>query len=165
LWPAAVAAGIKAGDWGLVGNAVPVQALAVDLQGKPRAGIALEVRGVARTMTSSRERMVGAFYAYDNHTETKDLGTLCSGKSDDHGLLTCDAKLRDAGNIDLVVTAKDGDGNVSTASSSVWVTREDELWFGGENTDRIDVLPEKTAYEPGDTARFQVRMPFRFATA
>jgi uncharacterized protein YfaS (alpha-2-macroglobulin family) len=169
LWPAAVVAGIKSGQWVSVGNTVPVKALAVDLQGKPRAGVALDVHGFARITTSSRKRMVGGFYAYDNHTETKDLGSLCSGKSDDHGLLTCDAKLRDAGNIDLVVTAKDGDGdgdgNASTASSSVWVTREDELWFGGENTDRIDVLPEKTAYEPGETARFQVRMPFRFATA
>ncbi|MDP9158432.1 MAG: MG2 domain-containing protein [Pseudomonadota bacterium] len=165
LWPAAVAAGIKAGDWVSVGNAVPVQALAVDLQGKPRAGVALEIRGVARTMTSSRKRMVGGFYAYDNHTEIKDLGTLCSGKSDDHGLLSCDAKLKEAGNVDLIAIAKDGDGRVANATTSVWVTREDQLWFGGENTDRIDVLPEKTSYEPGETARFQVRMPFRFATA
>ncbi|MEW6341489.1 MAG: MG2 domain-containing protein [Pseudomonadota bacterium] len=165
LWPAAVVAGIKSGQWVSVGNTVPVKALAVDLQGKPRAGVALDVHGYARITTTSRKRMVGGFYAYDNHTETKDLGSLCSGTSDDHGLLACDAKLRDAGNIDLVVTAKDGDGNVSTASSSVWVTREDELWFGGENTDRIDVLPEKPSYEPGETARFQVRMPFRFATA
>ncbi|WP_175772257.1 MG2 domain-containing protein [Paraburkholderia phenazinium] len=165
LWPAAVVAGIKSGQWVSVGNTVPVKALAVDLQGRPRAGVALDVHGYARITTTARKRMVGGFYAYDNHTETKDLGSLCSGKSDDHGLLACDAKLRDAGNIDLVVTAKDGDGNVSTASSSVWVTREDELWFGGENTDRIDVLPEKPSYEPGETARFQVRMPFRFATA
>ncbi|WP_213778409.1 Ig-like domain-containing alpha-2-macroglobulin family protein [Caballeronia sp. dw_276] len=165
LWPAEVAAGIKAGDWVSVGNAVPVQALAVDLQGKPRAGVALEIRGVARTMTSSRKRMVGGFYAYDNHTETKDLGTLCSGKSDDHGLLSCDAKLKEAGNVDLIAIAKDGEGRVANATTSVWVTREDQLWFGGENTDRIDVLPEKTSYEPGETARFQVRMPFRFATA
>lgn len=165
LWPAEVAVGIKAGDWVSVGSAVPVQALAVDLQGKPRAGVALEIRGVARTMTSSRKRMVGGFYAYDNHTETKDLGTLCSGKSDDHGLLSCDAKLKEAGNVDLIAVAKDGDGRVANATTSVWVTREDQLWFGGENTDRIDVLPEKTSYEPGETARFQVRMPFRFATA
>ncbi len=165
LWPAAVVAGIKSGQWVSVGNTVPVKALAVDLQGKPRAGVALDVHGIARITTTSRKRMVGGFYAYDNHTETKNLGSLCSGKSDEHGLLSCDASLREAGNIDLVVTAKDGDGNVSTATTSVWVTREDELWFGGENTDRIDVLPEKTTYEPGETARFQVRMPFRFATA
>lgn len=165
LWPSAVVAGVKSGQWVSVGHTVPVQALAVDLQGKPRAGVPLEVRGIARITISTRKRMVGGFYAYDNRTETKDLGTLCSGKSDDHGLLRCDAKLKEAGNVDLVVTAKDGDGNPSTATTSVWVTREDELWFGGEDTDRIDVLPEKSAYQPGETARFQVRMPFRFATA
>ncbi|CAN7621278.1 MG2 domain-containing protein [Trinickia sp. LjRoot230] len=165
LWPAAVVAGVNSGQWVSVGNTVPVKALAVDLQGKPRADVPLEVRGIARITISSRKRMVGGFYAYDNRTETKDLGTLCSGKSDDHGLLRCDAKLKEAGNVDLIVTAKDGDGNVSSATTSVWVTREEDLWFGGENTDRIDVLPEKASYEPGETARFQVRMPFRFATA
>lgn len=165
LWPAAVVAGIKSGRWVSVGKSVPVTALALDLQGKPHAGVKLEVRGVAKITTTSRKRMVGGFYAYDNHTETRDLGTLCSGTSDDHGLLTCDAKLKEAGNIDLVATARDGDGHAATATTSVWVTREDELWFGSENTDRIDVLPEKTSYEPGETARFQVRMPFRFATA
>ncbi|MEI6000597.1 alpha-2-macroglobulin [Paraburkholderia bengalensis] len=165
LWPAAVVAGVKSGQWVSVGNAVPVKALAVDLQGRPRANVPLDVRGIARMTISTRKRMVGGFYAYDNHTETKDLGTLCSGKSDDHGLMTCDAKLKEAGNVDLVVTAKDGEGHASTATTSVWVTREEDLWFGGDNTDRIDVLPEKSAYEPGETARFQVRMPFRFATA
>ncbi|HWT34834.1 MAG TPA: MG2 domain-containing protein, partial [Paraburkholderia sp.] len=165
LWPAAVVAGVKSGQWVSVGNTVPVKALAVDLQGKPRAGVPLDVHGIARITITSRKRMVGGFYAYDNHTETKDLGTLCSGKSDDHGLMSCDATLKEAGNVDLVVTAKDGDGHASTATTSVWVTREEDLWFGGENTDRIDVLPEKSAYEPGETARFQVRMPFRFATA
>ena len=29
----------------------------------------------------------------------------------------------------------------------------------------MDVLPEKKSYQPGETAKFQVRMPFRFATA
>ncbi|WP_322102745.1 alpha-2-macroglobulin family protein [Paraburkholderia sp. J41] len=165
LWPAAVVAGIKSGRWVSVGKSVPVTALALDLQGKPRAGVKLEVRGIAKITTTSRKRMVGGFYAYDNHTETKDLGTLCSGASDDHGQLVCDAKLGVAGNIDLVATARDGDNHASTATTSVWVTQQDELWFGSENTDRIDVLPEKTHYEPGETARFQVRMPFRFATA
>ncbi|MDB5848019.1 MAG: alpha-2-macroglobulin, partial [Rhodoferax sp.] len=48
---------------------------------------------------------------------------------------------------------------------SVRVTRQGELWFGGQDHDRIDVLAEKKSYQPGDTAKFQVRMPFRFATA
>ncbi len=31
--------------------------------------------------------------------------------------------------------------------------------------DRMDLLPEQKSYEAGETARFQVRMPFREATA
>src|SRR5581483_10748116 len=31
--------------------------------------------------------------------------------------------------------------------------------------DRMDLIPEKKRYEPGETAVFQVRMPFRTATA
>ncbi|MDO8373130.1 MAG: alpha-2-macroglobulin family protein, partial [Polaromonas sp.] len=57
------------------------------------------------------------------------------------------------------------DGHTIQAASSVYVTKQGELWFGGENHDRMDVLPEKKSYQPGETAKFQVRMPFRFATA
>ncbi len=45
------------------------------------------------------------------------------------------------------------------------MTQQGELWFGGEDNDRIDVLPEKKSYQPGEVAKFQVRSPFRFATA
>src|SRR5438034_4792992 len=41
----------------------------------------------------------------------------------------------------------------------------DDWWFGGDNGDRMDVVPEQQAYKAGDIARFQVRMPFRKATA
>ena len=37
-------------------------------------GIPFDKR-IARLITSSRKRMVGGFYAYDNHTEIRDLGT------------------------------------------------------------------------------------------
>ena len=90
---------------------------------------------------------------------------MCSGKSDARGLLLCETKLGEAGKVELIVTAKDKDGNTIQATSSVYVTKQGELWFGGENHDRMDVLPEKKSYQPGDMAKFQVRMPFRFATA
>jgi hypothetical protein len=52
--------------------------------------VPLEVQAVARITTSSRKRMVGGFYSYDNRTETKDLGTVCTGTSDARGLLLCE---------------------------------------------------------------------------
>ncbi len=165
LWPAAVIAGIKTEGWVSSGQKIKFQALALGLDGKAAPGVALSVKAVARIVTTSRKRMVGGFYTYDNKTTIKDLGQVCSGKSDSRGLLLCDTQLSDAGEVELVVTAKDPDGNPFEAASSVYVTRQGELWFGGENNDRMDVLPEKKSYQPGEVAKFQVRMPFRFATA
>jgi alpha-2-macroglobulin len=165
LWPANVIAGIKTEGWVSSGQAMKFRALALDLNGKPQEGVSMDVRATARITTSTRKRMVGGFYTYDNKTTTKDLGSVCSGKSDSRGLLLCDTEIDEAGEVELVVTAKDGSGNSIQAASSVYVTKQGELWFGGENTDRIDLLPEKKSYQPGETARFQVRMPFRYATA
>lgn len=165
LWPAAVVAGIKTEGWASSSQQVRFQALALSLDGQPAAGVALDVKATARVTTTSRKRMVGGFYTYDNKTELKELGSVCSGKSDARGLLLCETKIGEPGEVELVVTATDAQGHTIQSGASVWVTRQGELWFGGENHDRIDVLPEKKAYQPGETARLQVRMPFRHATA
>jgi len=165
LWPAGVVAGIKAQDWVSAQDKTAFQALALQHDGKPAANVSLKVQAIARITTSSRKRMVGGFYSYDNQTTTKDLGTVCSGKSDARGLLLCNARIDEPGQVELVVVASDKDGNTSEAAASIWVTRKGEMWFGGEDHDRIDLLPEKKSYQPGETAKFQVRMPFRFATA
>ncbi len=165
LWPAAVLAGIRAEGWVSASQAIQLQALALDLNGKPQANVPLDVKAIARITTTSRKRMVGGFYTYDNRTDTKDLGTVCTGTSDARGLLVCNAKLTQPGEIELVVSARDAQGRLAQAASTVWVTRQGELWFGGDNHDRMDVLPEKRQYAVGDTVRLQVRMPFRRATA
>ncbi|MFM9921806.1 MG2 domain-containing protein [Variovorax sp. H27-G14] len=165
LWPASVIAGIKTEGWVSTSQKLKFQALALDLTGKPQAGVTLNVRAVARITTTSRKRMVGGFYTYDNKTETKDIGTVCSGKSDSRGLLLCESELKEAGEVELIASATDSDGREAKAVSSVYVTKQGELWFGGEDNDRIDVLPEKKSYQPGEVAKFQVRSPFRFATA
>ena len=165
LWPASVIAGIKTEGWVSTSQKLKFQALALDLTGKPQAGVTLNVRAVARITTTSRKRMVGGFYTYDNKTETKDIGTVCSGKSDSRGLLLCESELKEAGEVELIASATDSEGREAKAVSSVYVTRQGELWFGGEDNDRIDVLPEKKSYQPGEVAKFQVRSPFRFATA
>jgi uncharacterized protein YfaS (alpha-2-macroglobulin family) len=165
LWPSAVVLGLKTGSWASNRGQVKFQALALDTAGKPIKGQKVEVRGRLAQVISTRKRMVGGFYAYDNRTETKELGVLCSGSTDDRGLLLCDAALDSAGQVELIAQAKDGNGHLAQAASSVWVTKQGELWFAQDNDDRIDVLPEKKSYQPGETAKLQVRMPFREATA
>ena len=86
LWPSAVVLGIKAGSWASNRGKVKFTALVLDTAGKPLKGQSVEVRGRLAQVISTRKRLVGGFYAYDNHTEVKDLGALCSGSTDDRGL-------------------------------------------------------------------------------
>lgn len=165
LWPSAVVVGLRTGNWVSVKKKLTLTAVTLNTAGQPQAGVPVEIRGLARKTNSHRKRMVGGFYAYENDESKQDLGKLCSGKSDQHGMFTCDTELSEAGNVELIASAKDGNGNVAAARSSVWVTGRGEVWFDGENQDRIDILPEKKNYQPGETANFQVRMPFRYATA
>ncbi|MEP6876917.1 MAG: MG2 domain-containing protein, partial [Burkholderiales bacterium] len=143
LWPSAVVLGVKTGSWASSRGKVKFTALALDTAAKPIKGQSIEVRGRLSQTISTRKRMVGGFYAYDNRTEVKDLGALCSGTTDERGLLLCEAELNTAGQVELIANAKDAAGNPVQAASSVWVTKQGELWFAQDNDDRIDVLPEK----------------------
>ena len=67
--------------------------------------------------------MVGGFYTYDNKTDVKDIGTVCTGKSDARGLLLCEAELKQPGQVELIASATDKDGRDSRAASSVYVTQ------------------------------------------
>ncbi|WP_047249411.1 alpha-2-macroglobulin family protein [Chromobacterium subtsugae] len=165
LWPSAVQVGISVDSWITAGRALQMKAVALDTAGKPLAGKDIKVTLREHRYLSSRKRLVGGFYAWDHNEETDDKGKVCSGTTDGRGLIYCELNLKDAGDMELIAEAKDEQGNIARSSQSVWVSQHDELWFDVDNNDRIDVLPEKTSYAPGETARFQVRMPFRKATA
>jgi len=165
LWPSAVVVGVKASSWASARGRAQFSVVVLDTSGKPVKGQAVSVRGRVTQVITTRKRLVGGFYAYDNRTEVKELGKLCSGSSDERGLVLCDANLESAGQVDLIALASDAQGHPAEAAASVWITKQGELWFAQDNDDRIDVLPEKKRYEPGETARLQVRMPFREASA
>ncbi len=137
----------------------------VDLKGKPVPGTAVKVDLFQRNVFTHRKRLVGGFYAYDHVTEIKRLASsLCEGKTDAHGLLICEVPSPVSGSVILQATAQDAEGKNSIVHREVWVAEKGEWWFDVKDTDRIDLLPEKKRYEPGDVAKLQVRMPFREAT-
>ncbi|MGB3288109.1 MAG: MG2 domain-containing protein, partial [Burkholderiaceae bacterium] len=165
VWPAAIQAGIRAGSWVEAGTATTVRGLALSTAGQPQAGVAMTITALARSTYSTRKRLVGGFYSYDNHVQLRDLGTVCKGTTNADGVLECPVQLKDAGAIQLRATASDAQGRTSAAEATVWVTGAGELWFGGRDDDRMDIIPERKNWKPGETAQFQVRMPFRHATA
>jgi uncharacterized protein YfaS (alpha-2-macroglobulin family) len=165
LWPSAVVLGVRTDRWVSVKQSLPTQVLALDTAGKPIAQQQVSLRAVLHKVQSTRRRLVGGFYAYDNQRADEELGEVCNGRTDARGLLLCDVNIKVSGDVELIASATDAGGHVARAAATAWITRQGETWFGGENDDRMDVIPEQRSYEPGQTARFQVRMPFRHATA
>lgn len=166
LWPAAVVLGMHIPDWLGGVDKGRVDLVALDLEGKPVAGQEIRVLAKRRVSYSHRRRIVGGFYAYENRDEFTDLGSVCNGRTDARGMLRCQPALKGPGEILLLAETSDAQGNSARSGNSVWVDGEGgDTWFAAGNQDRIDVIPEKPGYQPGDTARFQVRTPFREATA
>lgn len=165
IYPAAVQLGIKTDGWLMKQDDLRLRLVALDVDGKPIEGQRVEIALYSRQILTARRRLIGGFYAYDNQVKTTKLSASCSATTDAQGLALCKVDPGTSGEIYAVATTTDRDGNVARAVRSVWLAGDEDWWFGGDNGDRMDVVAEQQSYKAGETARFQVRMPFRHATA
>ncbi len=165
LNPSAVRLGIKTDGWLMRDTDLRLKFAALGVDGVAKRGQRIDVALYSRETITARRRLIGGFYAYDNQEKVTKLGAGCVTTTDGKGLAECTVDAGISGNVTVVASTTDADGNVSRAVKSVWLAGEDEWWFGGDNGDRMDVIPEAKSYRAGETAKFQVRMPFRSATA
>ncbi|HEY3277538.1 MAG TPA: MG2 domain-containing protein [Syntrophorhabdaceae bacterium] len=163
LFPAAVLAGVEA-EAGETQGMIRIKLLSLDLKGKPLAGTHMKADLLSSSYYSHRTRLVGGFYSYQNVKEVKKIGPACEGTTDKNGMVRCEVKSPVSGQVIVRASGADGHGNRSFTHDSVFVPGKDEWWFDQGGSDRIDLIPEKKRYEPGETASFQVRMPMREAT-
>jgi uncharacterized protein YfaS (alpha-2-macroglobulin family) len=163
LWPSALAVGLKTGDW-MSKDKLRFQVAVAALDGKPAAGVTATVDFFRRDTYSHRRRLVGGFYAYESVSEIKRTGGGCSGATDARGLLLCEVPAPGEGNIVVRARAHDAEGRPTVTWQDVYVAGKRETWFDVSDNDRIDLLPAKPRFEPGEEARFQLRSPFREAT-
>ena len=165
IYASAVQLGVRTDGWLMKQDDLRLRFVALDTDGKPLKNQTISVALYSRQILTARRRLIGGFYAYDNQMRTTKLDATCTATTDAQGLAQCSVDPGVSGEVYVVATSADADGNVARAVRSVWLAGDDAWWFGGDNGDRMDVVPERTAYKAGDTARFQVRMPFRSATA
>ncbi len=165
LWNSKVLVGIKPDSWALSKDFFKFTVVALNLSGKTIPNARVKVELFQKLHYSHRKRLIGGYYAYEHVTEIKRLGNICEGLTDLNGLLLCEAQSSVSGNVIIQAQTFDEYGNKSTTHHEIWVSGKDDWWFDVSDNDRIDLLPEKRRYEPGETAKFQVRMPFREATA
>ncbi|MCX5918230.1 MAG: MG2 domain-containing protein [Deltaproteobacteria bacterium] len=165
LWPSRYLIGIKPDSWAVSKDTFKFHVAVLDLRGKPVAGARVKTEIFQRKIFTHRKRIAGGFYSYDHTEETQKVASLCSGKTDSKGLLICETRSPVSGNLIVQAQTADPSGLRAAAQQEIWVAEKDDWWFAAGDHDRIDLLPERKRYEPGETAVFQVRMPFREATA
>ncbi|MDF0488093.1 MG2 domain-containing protein [Sphingomonas sp. H39-1-10] len=165
IFPSAVQLGIKTDGWLMKQDDLRLRFVALTTEGKPLANQKVSVALYSRKILTARRRLIGGFYAYDNQMTTTKLSANCTATTDAQGLASCKIDPGTSGEVYAVATTADANGNVARATASVWLAGDEDWWFGGDNGDRMDVVPEKLSYAAGETGRFQVRMPFRSATA
>ncbi len=164
LYPSRRLVGIQPESWAASRENLRYRVAVVDLRGRAVPDAEVSVDLYTRKVLSHRVRLVGGFYAYRSSVEVAKVGRHCSGRTDKNGRLVCEGPVTQSGNLILEARTADELGNAALSRRTVWVAGKEDWWFEAGNDDRMDVLPERRRYEPGDTARFQVRMPFRKAT-
>ncbi|HEY1604286.1 MAG TPA: MG2 domain-containing protein [Allosphingosinicella sp.] len=165
IYPAAVRLGIKPDGWLQRQGDLRLNLVALGLDRKPIAGQRVHVQLYTREILSARRRLIGGFYAFDNSAKTTRIDADCSTSTDAQGLASCRLDPGVSGEVIAVATTEDSNGNVARAVTSVYLAGDNDWWFGGDNGDRMDIVPDAKSYHAGDTAHVQVRMPFRSATA
>jgi uncharacterized protein YfaS (alpha-2-macroglobulin family) len=165
LYGAAVRLGIKPDGWLQRAGEMRLKVAALGLDGKVVRGQAVRIALYTREILSARRRLIGGFYAFDNSARTTRLDARCEAVTDTLGLAECTLDPGVSGEVIAVATTTDAEGNEARAVTSVYLAGDDDWWFGGDNGDRMDIIPDAKEYKFGETARVQVRMPFREATA
>lgn len=165
LVPSSAIIGIRSEGWVASAEQLRFRVVVLDLDGKPQARRAVRVALYQSNAYSYRKRLIGGFYAYETTRETRKLPATCAGETNEQGLVLCDVAPAVSGEVVVRAETLDAGQRVAGATASFWLAGKDDWWFGGTQGDRMDVLPEKKEYAAGESARFQVRMPFRQATA
>ncbi len=146
------------------GAALRPELLAIEPGGKKRAGVKVQVELLSRSWNTVVEASGESHTRYDSRPVDKKVGG-CEVTTTE-AAAACDVKVENAGYFLLRATAKDARGNVVGASTAVYATSDGaEVGWSMSDAARVELVPDKKSYEPGDTAKVLVKSPFREAEA
>lgn len=161
IFPSETVVGLKSESWLAKAGKVSVGGILITPQGRPVPGADWVVEAYRQEYISHRKRIVGGFYSYDSSQKTTSLGVVCKGQSNAKGEFTCNAEKLPAGSVILQARAIDKGGRPTYASVGMSVYEDGDFsWWTPSDSDRVDLIPERTSYKPEETARFVLRSPF-----
>ncbi|HQB43038.1 MAG TPA: MG2 domain-containing protein, partial [Polyangiaceae bacterium] len=163
--PAAFYLALQTGNEGFAqsGTEIGPQILAVDPEGRRQSGVAVDIELIRRTWVTARESAgTNGYHSVSRAVDT--VVSQCSTRTVATPA-SCNLKVPTAGYFILRAKAKDARGNPVAASTYLYATGSGESGWAEHDDMRVELVPDKTSYEVGQTARILVKSPFQNAEA
>jgi hypothetical protein len=144
-------------------DGVSARVAALGLDETPVAGAALTVELQRRHWESVRRREVSGRYVFESRPVVATVATQEVTSADEP--VAVRFPLAEGGEYALVVTATDERGNRARAATVFYVFGAGFTPWRMDRENRIELLPERDAFAPGDVARVLVKSPWERATA
>ena len=137
--------------------------IAVGLDGKPVAGIPVEITLTQLQWKSVRRAEGDGFYTWD--TELVEIPSGSWKVTTGEQPVPLQAAMATGGYFRLDATGTGPDGRFATTRTTFYVLGEGYTAWRRFDHNRIELTPEKQTWKPGDTARIMIQSPWESATA
>ncbi len=140
------------------GDTQKVSLATISPQEAPIANRAVQAEIFRREWYSARQRGEdGRLYWTSSYTDT--LMQTIPATTDAQGRTEISFSPTQGGIYRILASAKDDTGRTTKASAFTWVTGGDVFW-GVDDTNRVDLIADKRSYRPGETANVLVTAPY-----
>jgi len=142
---------------------IDTEIVAAGLDGSAVAGVKVDVDLIRIQWNSTRHAEGHGFYTWESEKKEVPAGhfTITTQGTP----VPLHVPLGDGGEYRITATAKDEAGHATTTLDWFYATGSGYTAWERYDHNRIDLVPEKTTYKPGDTARIMIKSPWEHATA
>ncbi|HEX9986798.1 MAG TPA: MG2 domain-containing protein [Thermoanaerobaculia bacterium] len=142
---------------------IDTEVIAAGLEGLPVAGVEVKLSLKQIQWASVRQGEGGGFYEWNSEPKEIDAGNWTVTTTANPVPLHIDMK--EGGEYVLIATATDGSGRTTTTRTDFYAVGPGYTAWERHDHNRIDLIPEKKTYRPGETARIMIKSPWETATA
>jgi alpha-2-macroglobulin len=140
-----------------------IEYLAVNVDGKPEAGLPVDIR-IQHEQTKAA-RVKGAGNAYLTHYVTNWVAAGQTSGTSANAPAVCRFTPAEPGRYRITATVKDSRRRTHTTTIYAWVVGKGRVVWQQENNYTLQMMPDQDHYKVGDTARFLIKNPLPGARA
>lgn len=156
--------GMRSPEWAYAAKKpVNLEYLVTDERGELSKGTKVSI--VVERLDTTAARVKGAGNAYlTNYNKTWEKVDTCKGIST-ADVKTCTFTPSQAGSYRAIAKISDSQDRVHSSGIEFWVTGKDYVVWDTTSDVLLPILPEKSVYRVGDTARYLIKNPYPSAKA